>query len=1096
MNSIIVAKTVLNQLLQNITGDNEDWLLGKVPSKSVMIGMIDSYSEDKGFLDDDVENNRMYKSIPSIGLRFKVSKEQKVASIQLKGKLFYRIRPTFKQQLDFLICKYSNSEGINFHSKDELASYINNHPEGKIDRILRINKSVALSELGTFNFELNNAEESMFQVNKSLKNKLLKIIDGIKTESIIFNESTFPTSKLLDEENYEHFLDSHQKQMIPVWDIQIAAKVDEYETYNEISIQLVNKTNKNILAGGYESAIFNGGVIVKSQSGFIPYALNNFKHRYYISNPVLFAIGNSCSVDQIDENTLETQNIPLYEEHRIKTNDALNSYAKFEELINDPVKNLNAIYTKMVKRLESLNQDLAAAKSKYGPSKYVDGFEEEIGRFSFEINRFQNGIELINNNTTIKKAFKLTNMTFAKSGYAGWRLFQIVFIVSEIADIVYSEYEGTPGFVSTDIDNADLIYFPTGGGKTETFFGCMVFAGFFDRIRGKNDGVTAIVKYPLRLLAAQQLDRLLAVTINANIVKKDNDIPGERFAVGFFAGSGNTPNRIDINKVNELKSFTQQTINEYYRQIDICPICGKEMNVVFDEDTWTLKHICSNQECLFEPPVYIVDDEIFRYVPSFIVATIDKMANAGQNIGFSSLFGQSKAKCSKHGYLRGIKCSLPGCKCDTIADISRKDPVPTLFVQDELHLVSESLGTFDSHYESFIQYYCEELIPKEQRKKIKYIGATATISNYREHILELYGKDARMFPTSIKSKNFYSKVDHEDISRIIVGAALYGDSITESIQKLVTQMRIIVSNWILNADKYLSFFRKKGFDGNTNELKDMLNRYLIEIVYSNSKVDSGNVYTSLEGIGNNTLVGERLPKFNIVEISSNIDFKEVKSIMYNVESDTNKFNTNNVIMATSSISHGVDEDDFNQIFFFGMPTQTSEYIQAYSRVGRKYTGIVFDIFRLVRNRDKSYLKNFDNYHQYKDLVISPVPINRYAKNAIYSTLPGILAALFYQHYTQSFTAHSVTKRIKDGLITLDGLIKDCKKIYNCSSAGSQLYEQIIEEEVEKLYHAFQANTDSNILISDFIKQSGTKHKGPMTSLRDVDVSLEIKMIGV
>ena len=178
-----------------------------------------------------------------------------------------------------------------------------------------------------------------------------------------------------------------------------------------------------------------------------------------------------------------------------------------------------------------------------------------------------------------------------------------------------------------------------------------------------------------------------------------------------------------------------------------------------------------------------------------------------------------------------------------------------------------------------------------------------------------------------------------------------------------------------------------------------------------------------------------------------------------------------------------------------MPTQTAEYIQAYSRVGRKFTGIVFDIFRLVRNRDKSYLKNFDNFHEYKDLIISPVPINRYAKNAIYSTLPGIVAALFYQHYTLSQNAHAVTKRIKDGIITLDGLKTDVKKIYECDAANSKLYEQIIDEEVEKLYYAFVSNTDINISVSDLIRSCSTKHKSPMTSLRDVDVALEIKMIG-
>ena len=1092
-NSTVVAKAALHELLSEINGENEEWLFGKIPSENVMIGMIDSVEQEDNYVEDDVENNGMYKSIPSIGMRFRVPNNQQKIIISLKGKLFYRIRPTFEQQVKFLIEKYNGADGLLIKTKEELVSFIEKNPEGKIDTIVRTNKSIDLSTLGSFVFDL--LENDADKIELALRQKLDDAIDSIKTKSVSFNGNTYPTIKLLDEQNYEHFLDSHEKQTIPVWNIQLATKIEKCDSFYEICIQLTNKTVKNTISGGYESAIFNGGLIVKSDRGFIPYPLNTFKH-YYISNPVLLAIGNSCSVKQTDSSTLETDNVPEYFEHRIKTVDSLNSYVEFRKLIEDPSTNLLFIASQMEKRIESLYQDLEIAKSKYGASEYVNEFEKEIGDFAFEIKRFKNGIELLTNKRMIRDAFKMMNSTFSISGkYAGWRLFQIVFIVSEIADIVNSEYEHTPGFLSTDIDNADLLYFPTGGGKTETFFGCMVFAGFFDRLRGKKDGVTAIVKYPLRLLAAQQLDRLLQITINANRIKKENSIDGEDFAVGFFAGSNNTPNMIDRNKANDMKSYPQEMMNDLYRQIDVCPICGSPMNVIFDEDKWVLKHVCSKQECCFEPPVFITDDEIYRYNPSFIVSTIDKMANVGQSLGFSLLLGQSKAKCPKHGYLRGISCIYANCKCEIETDVVRKDPVPTLFIQDELHLVSESLGTFDSHYESFISFYCENLVPIEHRKKIKYIGATATISNYKEHIKELYGKDARMFPVSVKQSSFYSKIDHEDVSRIIVGAALYGDSITKSIEKLVTLMRIIVSKWLINADYYLSFFRKNGFVGTVEELKKMLNRYLIEIVYSNSKVDSGNVFTALEGIGNNTLIAERLPKFNIVEISSNIDFKEIKSIMYNVESDDNKFNTNNVIMATSSISHGVDEDDFNQIFFFGMPNQTAEYIQAYSRVGRKYTGIVFDIFRLVRNRDKSYLKNFDNFHQYKNLVISPVPINRYAKNAIYSTLPGILTALFYQYYARNQMAYCVTKKIKDGLLRLDDLVANVKKIYNCEAANSRLYEQIIEEEVEKIYHAFQANNDSNIKIPELIKKHSSKHKVPMTSLRDVDASLEIKMIG-
>ena len=107
----------------------------------------------------------------------------------------------------------------------------------------------------------------------------------------------------------------------------------------------------------------------------------------------------------------------------------------------------------------------------------------------------------------------------------------------------------------------------------------------------------------------------------------------------------------------------------------------------------------------------------------------------------------------------------------------------------------------------------------------------------------------------------------------------------------------------------------------------------------------------------------------------------------------------NLILATSTISHGVDEDSFNIMYFFGMPNNNAEYIQAYSRTGRKYTGIVIDIIRLMRVRDRSYLKNFVTFHQNKDDLVESVPINRWAKNAIYSTLPGILSGVIMQYYT-------------------------------------------------------------------------------------------------
>jgi len=1099
-NCTIVAESLKDELIRDITGSNEDWLFGKVPSEHVMIGMIDGAQQEASILKGEEVDDKKFKTIPAIGLRFRIPKETTKVQLKLKGKLFYRIRPTYEQQLKYLISQLNGKENLVIKTKEDVLNFVDNYKlnndgaEPK-EYIVQVNKSISLRDFGYFTIDINDIENCSNQLNEQLSKNINDIIDSIRTTSVGYKKLQLPISELLDETRFEGKIDSYQSMAVPNWKIQLYISVDSYEKYHEVLVQLVNFTDKIAKSGSYETAIFNGGLEVKSNDGFIPFQFNATKH-YYIDKPMLPAVGNNCTINKIDEHTIETENIPVYRQNRVLTIDKYNSYMEFSKLVEKPVDNLSFIYKEMLKKLESYRLDVSIAK-KHETEEYVNCFEKEVNDFEFEINRFKYGIDLIQNKTDVRKAFELMNRTFGlNKNYSGWRMFQIVFIVSELADIISSEYKGTPGFHCNDINNVDLIYFPTGGGKTETFLGCVIFAAFFDRIRGKENGVTAIIKYPLRLLAAQQLDRILLLTINANKIKKEYQIPGDDFSVGFFTGSKNTPNRIDEKKMEEIDISAQKTKNDNYRQIDICPICKQEMNIVFDKNKWVLKHVCSNPDCSFEPPIFIVDDEIYRYTPTFVISTIDKMANIGTSLGFKSLLGQSTTRCAKHGFLSYASgCSVPGCNCQLENDIERKDPVPTLFIQDELHLVNESLGTFDSHYESLIQYYCENLVPKNQRKTIKFIGATATISDYEKHIKGLYNKDAKRFPSSVKKENFYSTIDKNEISRIIIGAALYGGSITDSVQKITTLMRIIVSQWINDCDSKITELTKKGFVGTSEELKTILNYYLIAIIYNNSKNDAGEIYTALENIGNNTLLANNLPKFDIAEITGDVEFKTIKSVMHDVEACDDKYQTKNVIIATSAISHGVDEDCFNQIYFFGMPNQTSEYIQAYSRAGRKFTGIVFDIFRIVRDRDKSYLKNFYNFHEYKDLLINPVPINRYAKNAVYSTIPGVVAALLYHCYVMKRRAIDVTKVINNGQLTLEKLLDDVLNIYECDNQDSKLYKKIITVEVTKIFNAFKDNTNSEILIPELIKNSTTRHKGPMTNLRDVDVPLEVAMKG-
>ena len=185
-----------------------------------------------------------------------------------------------------------------------------------------------------------------------------------------------------------------------------------------------------------------------------------------------------------------------------------------------------------------------------------------------------------------------------------------------------------------------------------------------------------------------------------------------------------------------------------------------------------------------------------------------------------------------------------------------------------------------------------------------------------------------------------------------------------------------------------------------------------------------------------------------------------------------------------------------------MPNNNAEYIQAYSRTGRKFTGIVVDIIRLMRIRDRSYLKNFVVFHQNKDDLIESVPINRWAKNAIYSTLPGLLSGLIMQYYTVQvgedslYSVVKVKRQLSNGAIDIEDAIEKLIAIYGCNPQEklSIAYEETIREEVRNILTGIQnGNFDKNEFLSDAIAKFSKGKKRPMTSLRDTEEQIEIKI---
>ena len=444
----IVAYELITELVNNITGNDEDWLFGKVPSQNVMIGMIDGEKKEEAVNRGEEVDNKRFDYIPSIGLRFRVPTHAKSLEISLSGKLFYRQRPTHKEQIKYLLKKYSNKYNMCFETVQELLKHLNDTMEDfekdePKEGIVNVYKSIQLNELGLFEFDIFNFDESLINLNKEIKIRLEKVVDNIKNSSFGYKNVLRKISSLLDEITFESIISSSESMAVPNWDIEIYSSIEYYEKYNEIVIQLINNTNKIAIPNSYETAIFNGGLKIKSEE-YIPISFNSLKH-YYVDNPQQYAIGNNCSVKKTD-NVLETESMPIYVQNRVITIDKFNHFIEFQKLIDNPIDNLMHIHNEMSKRLVLYKREVLDAKSKFSED-YIRDFEFEVNDFEHEINRFHYGINLLKNKTDVRNAFNLMNKTFALNPkYNGWRMFQIVFIVSELADMIYCEYKNTPGF--------------------------------------------------------------------------------------------------------------------------------------------------------------------------------------------------------------------------------------------------------------------------------------------------------------------------------------------------------------------------------------------------------------------------------------------------------------------------------------------------------------------------------------------------------------------------------------------------------------------------------------------------------------------------
>ena len=666
----------------------------------------------------------------------------------------------------------------------------------------------------------------------------------------------------------------------------------------------------------------------------------------------------------------------------------------------------------------------------------------------------------------------------------------------------------------------DIIYFPTGGGKTEAYLGVLVFHCFFDRLRGKCAGVTAWTRFPLRLLTLQQTQRIADIIGIAELVRREHQDPRlsgkgiAGFAVGYFVGKEGTPNEL-VNASKRPRPQPEERLNwsrakdEEYRQrwkrVVTCPFCRTNtVQVDLDEKTVRVRHRCTERNCAFPDgllPIHVIDNEIYRYLPSVIVGTIDKLAGLGNQRKFSLIFGQVTGYCTEHGYYKGKCCQK---ECTDANRLKKSVPegisAPTLFIQDELHLLREGLGTFDAHYETFTQ----ELLKKfGQTQVLKIIASSATIEAFERQVEHLYGRtreQARVFPGPgpTLGNSFYAQTQDYP-QRLFYGVIPHNKTILNAILELLQYY-----HETLQGLQQLSKDAPNPYNGSiqpgSSGWQMLIDNYVTSLTYFLAARDLSSIHTDLENAVNKELHDNNFRHLEISEMSGSTSTSEVTRILEQVESSCpSPGDAPDAILATSMISHGVDVDRFNGMLFYGMPRQNAEYIQASSRIGRQHVGLVLMCLHPARERDQSHYTYFTKFHEFLGQFIEPVAINRWSKFSVQRTLPGLFMSVLLQYIANQsnesnpnrfYMLDFVKKQISSGKLSADHFIPLLEDAYGVAHPNNPA-EEGFRSEIRQLVGQFLdqiigAGSHELFVSSALIPR-------PMRSLRDVDEAIEIEL---
>jgi len=633
--------------------------------------------------------------------------------------------------------------------------------------------------------------------------------------------------------------------------------------------------------------------------------------------------------------------------------------------------------------------------------------------------RIAEGIALLAEDPEALDAFRLANRAMAEAALrrapAGrydeksrptWRLFQLAFLLLNLPSVADPTHP--------DRENVELIFFPTGGGKTEAYLGVIAFALLLRRLRGRARpdgglGVAVLLRYTLRLLTLDQLDR--AATLVCALEKIRQARPerlGEvRFAVGLWVGRSATANTLEhvANDITAYKNNPSPHASSPF-PLTACPWCTTDLTrdslrlVPNKTRPEAVVAACTDFRCDFSErrnpqglPVLFVDEQIYRELPSFVVATVDKFAMLPWRGETGMLFGRVSAR---EGHRFFGPMDRPPSRAERLPDGLLP---PELIVQDELHLISGPLGTMVGLYETAIHWLATRALEAGGAvARPKVLSATATVRRAPEQVKALFGRDQLdLFPPPgvDDQETWFARVDLASPGRLYLGVAAQGRAMRAILLRTYVCLMASAARAARDvgpeaADPYMTLV---GYFNSLRELGGMRRLVEDEVRTRCLKAEERRLLGGdAEGDAHPWFV-ERKVQAEPVELTSREATGRVANSKARLKLPHTEKEHVDVLLASNMISVGLDVDRLGLMVVAGQPKTTSEYIQASSRVGRQHPGLVVTCMNLARPRDRSHYERFASYHESFYRFVEATSLTPFSGPALDRGLAGVLLAM-------------------------------------------------------------------------------------------------------